>query len=70
MKCHIFWGRTNNIAVTDNPDGNGLPVQHAPWVHKRTIEIYAGDGPRIGSSSAEIIDDIQKDGFHIWPRKR
>ena len=34
-----------------------------------TVNIDAADGPRIGASSAEIIETIESDGFYIWPAK-
>ena len=69
MKCHVFWGKSHRIAVTNKQDGDGLPPEFAPWTYKKSLEIDADDGPRIGADSSEIIEDIERDGFTIWPRK-
>ena len=70
MKCHVFLGKSGKVAVTDNQDGASLPPQFAPWTHEKSIEIDADDGPRIGADSSEIVEDIQRNGFHIWPKIR
>ncbi len=68
MPC--IWGKPDRIAVTNKQDGDGLPPEFAPWTYKKSLEIDADDGPRIGADSSEIIEDIERDGFPIWPRAR
>lgn len=70
MNLHKFTSaRGGKTAVTPDAKGVNLPVQFAPWTALGTVTVEASDGPRIGKDSAEIIKDVQRDGYSMLPHK-
>jgi hypothetical protein len=57
------------VALTSDPKGTNLPPDGAPWKQIGEINIERGQGPRIGASSDEIIELIERDGLVLWPFK-
>jgi hypothetical protein len=57
-------------AVRSNRKGAGLPKPRVGgWRFVERIDINRSDGPRIGASSREIVEGVEKDGYFIWPIK-
>jgi hypothetical protein len=68
MTYYIFRARVGNeMAITDDHTGAKLPKRTGAWVYDRPIEISA-DRPRIGASSSEIIDAVERVGYFILPK--
>jgi hypothetical protein len=67
MDLHVFKGESGVVAVGRKRDASGLPSAHGPWRYIKPLIVNRGDGPRIGASSDSIIDNIEKQGFHLWP---
>ena len=68
MIVHIFkQARGSRKAITLDKAGVNLPAVPQPWIYEKQMTIDAGDGPRIGASSADIIAAIEADGIFIWP---
>lgn len=72
MKLYKFKpapGKGNRAALTQDPTGANLPADGQPWQKIGETNVERGQGPRIGASSDDIIDGIEKDGVVIWPFK-
>jgi hypothetical protein len=69
-KYHIFHGTTGTaVMVTDDKTGKKLPKHPVgSWVYFRAIDLNRGDKARIGASSDEVIDAIEKSGYFRWPK--
>lgn len=67
MKLYKFTSG-GRVAVTKDKTGSNLPS--GKWKFESEMEINAGDGPRIGASSAQILAGIERDGYFIWPVKK
>jgi hypothetical protein len=68
-KYHIFRGTTGTaVMVTDDKTGTKLPKHPVGrWVYFRSIDLERGDGARIGASSDQVIDAMERTGFFRWP---
>ena len=55
------------IAVSTDPKGSNLPQELGPWTYMGARKIDAADGPRVGKGSADIVADLNRDGYSILP---
>lgn len=69
MQLWKFKGAEGKTASTSDETGSNLPSEHGPWEPIGSTRIEPGDGPRIGASSEQILADVAKDGYSIWPRE-
>lgn len=71
-RYHIVHGSTGlMVMVTDDPSGKKLPKRPVgKWLYFRPIELNRGDKARIGASSDEVIDAIERDGYFKWPQEK
>jgi len=67
MKLYKFISGRRN-ALTKDKSGSNLPG--GKWTFESEIGINAGDGPRIGASSADILAGVERDGYFTWPVKK
>lgn len=66
MKVYRF-RKPFGVAVTSDKSGNNLPDDGRRWLPDGEMEIEAADGLRIGASSADIVNGVEKHGFYVWP---
>lgn len=71
MIYYVFSATTGTRkAITHDKSGSKLPPRKfGKWVFQREIDINATDGQRIGASSAEIVEVIEREGYLLWPIK-
>jgi|ThiBio_1000_plan_1041568.scaffolds.fasta_scaffold12116_3 hypothetical protein len=69
MRLHRFKPASNKkkIGFTIDPSGANLPEKFAPWVSAGTVNIRAGDGPKVGDNANAILAGVERDGFFIFP---
>ena len=67
MKLYKFTASPGTrIALTKDESGSNLP--EGKWTPAGDMNVEATDPPRIGASSADILANIDKTGYHIWPQ--
>jgi hypothetical protein len=69
MLLHKFKGFSGRIATTKDASGACLPEEDAPWLQIASCVVNVSDGPRIGASSADILRNVERDGFSMSSRK-
>ncbi len=70
MLLHKFKSSSGRIATTGDASGANLPEEDAPWQQFASQVVNADDGPRIGTSSAGILEDVERYGFSMSPRTK
>ena len=67
MRLYKFTSSPGTLAaLTKDESGANLPQGN--WTPAGEMNIESNDPPRIGASSAEILADMDKAGYHIWPQ--
>lgn len=57
------------IAISDDKAGTKLPKsENGTWALLRSLNVRPGGGPLIGADSDEVIEDIKRDGYSLWPK--
>ena len=70
-KYYVFVGTTGTAqVVTDDRTGSKLPPHpYGQWKFSREIDLKPGEH-RIGASADDIIADVSRDGYHMWPQSQ
>ena len=67
MKYYIFEASAGAVrGLTDDRSGARLPHREVDWTYDRSITLEHGGGPRMGRSSDEMIDAVERQGFYLW----
>jgi hypothetical protein len=69
---HVFKQSAGTAqAVTDDTFGEKLPkLQSEAWVYEKQVTINHGGGPFIGADSDDVIEDIEQEGYFLWPQSK
>lgn len=67
MKVYVFESVTNRerYGFTTDSEGSNLPPNLGPWRRFKELEMNRGEHPRVGVRTEDVLNDIEKQGFHI-----
>src|ERR1700737_5583180 len=65
MLVHIFRGPGRVFGFTEDAAGANLPSQFSPWTAFKSIDLSRDGEPKPGGNTNELLEDIEKNGFHI-----
>ena len=68
MRFYKFMSN-GEVVITDDKTGAKLPPGRK-WKFMGETRMDAGDGPKIGANSSEIVDGVKRDGYFVWPVKK
>lgn len=69
MKVYVFSAPKRVFGFTENVGGVNLPTQLGPWKAFTELDMNRGETPRIGVSTDEALDDLEKKGYHLVETK-
>ena len=57
------------FALTIDRTGRTLPADGAPWRAIGRMPIAAEDYPRTGASIEQVVSEVERNGYFVWPRR-